>query len=1092
MHDPLVDLAEEAVTLVGDWLEEADALTTRQERNSVRQMAGVVADPVGMKFTMRFVDRVVRPENHRVAAQQLAALVAQDRLPDFLSPFDRGLLKVGARLAPRFPGVVMPLANQRMRNLIGHLVVDAEPDAMSEHFGHRKNQGFRLNVNLLGEAVLGDAEAQTRQADALRLLEQADIDYVSVKLSSIVAQLNYWDFQGCINRVTERLQPIFVKAKKTRPATFVNLDMEEYHDLELTLAVFTMLLDEPELHTLDAGVAIQAYLPDSLDALTKLEAWATQRHQRIVDGQTGGTVKVRLVKGANLAMERVDAVIHGWEQAPYRSKAETDANFKRCLDWLFQPDRLRGVKVGVATHNLFDIAFAKLLAETRGVVDRVEFEMLEGMAPTHARLVRRQQSGLLLYTPVVSAEDFDVAISYLFRRLEENAADENFLHQLLSMSSNGGSISNEAERFRVSVRDRNLVGSTPQRTQNRLVEVHEEVGEAFHNTADTDPALRANRLWARSVVAQAAVSINAPIATSSAEIDRIVGRAEAGHDHWQRRSASDRRRKLHEVANELAERRGDLAAAMVHEARKTFAQADPEVSEAIDFSRYYADRGSDLETFAAASFTPLGVVCVVPPWNFPVAIPTGGVTAALAAGNAVVFKPAPESVRCAEIVAECCWRAGIPPDVLQFVRVPEDEVGRHLIAHDGLDAVILTGAYETAELFRSWKPDQRILGETSGKNSLVITSNADVDSAVAELVASAFGHSGQKCSAASLAICVGDVYDSQRLRRQLVDAASSLRVGPSKDLATTMGPLIREPDRKLLRGLTQLDGNESWLLEPHRLGPATWTPGIRTGVQEGSWFHQTECFGPVLGLMKAETLGEAVRLQNATPFGLTGGIFSLDESEIAYWLEHVQVGNAYINRAITGAIVRRQPFGGWKRSSIGPGAKTGGPNYIQQLGSWKPLELNLNDADWLERAVRSDDDAWRTEFSTEHDPSGLFCESNRFRYRPLERVAVRVEAEARQLERDRVLRAAERCGVDVVVSDGSLESAEAFADRLAELNVERVRLLGTLHPAIRDGANNLGIHVASDPVTAEGRIELLHYLREQAISETAHRYGNLL
>ena len=146
----------------------------------------------------------------------------------------------------------------------------------------------------------------------------------------------------------------------------------------------------------------------------------------------------------------------------------------------------------------------------------------------------------------------------------------------------------------------------------------------------------------------------------------------------------------------------------------------------------------------------------------------------------------------------------------------------------------------------------------------------------------------------------------------------------------------------------------------------------------------------------------------------------------------------------------------------------------------------------MQRAVTSDDDAWRTEFSTEHDPSGLFCESNRFRYRPLERVAVRVEAEARQLERDRVLRAAERCGVDVVVSDGSLESAEAFADRLAELNVERVRLLGTVHPAIRDGANNLGIHVASDPVTAEGRIELLHYLREQAISETTHRYGNLL
>lgn len=247
-------------------------------------MAGVVADPDGMKFTMRFVDRVVRPENHRVAAQQLSALVVQDRLPDFLSPLDRTLLKVGARLAPRLPGIVMPLANQRMRNLIGHLVVDAAPDAMTEHFGHRKNQGFRLNVNLLGEAVLGDAEALARQTQALRLLEQEDIDYVSVKLSSIVAQLNYWDFEGCIDRVAERLRPIFAKAKGTSPATFVNLDMEEYHDLELTLAVFMLLLDEAELHTLDAGIAIQTYLPESLNALETLEAWAAKRYQRVIDG----------------------------------------------------------------------------------------------------------------------------------------------------------------------------------------------------------------------------------------------------------------------------------------------------------------------------------------------------------------------------------------------------------------------------------------------------------------------------------------------------------------------------------------------------------------------------------------------------------------------------------------------------------------------------------------------------------------------------------------------------------------------------------------------------------------------------------------
>ncbi len=1097
MHDPLVDLAVEAISLVDGWLAEADARQTTAERKSIRRMAGVVADPVGMNFTMRFVDRVVRPDAHRAAAQQLASLVAQGNLPDFLSRLDRGLLKVGAKLAPRLPAVVMPLADRRMRALVGHLVVDADPEAMTNHFGLRKRQGFRLNVNLLGEAVLGENEARARQAEALRLLDEPDIDYVSVKLSSIVAQLNYWDFDGCILRVAQRLRPILLKAAETTPATFVNLDMEEYHDLELTTAVFMELLDEPGLHSLDAGIAVQAYLPDSVSALEELVAWATGRAARTVDGRAGGTVKVRLVKGANLAMERVEAAIHGWEQAPYRRKAETDANYKRCLDWLFRSQRLSAVRIGVASHNLFDIAFAKLLADKRGVAERIEFEMLEGMAPTHARLIRErlaseEQSALLLYTPVVDAEDFDVAISYLFRRLEENAADENFIRQLLVMTAGGPSMRTEAERFRTSVRERWSVSSAPRRTQNRLDEVHQGPAPVFTNAADTDPALKVNRLWARSVVSQPPAPINTELTTSTAEVDRIISRAETGRERWQRLSAAQRRLQLHRVADELAAHRGDLVAAMVHEARKTVAQADPEVTEAIDFCRYYADRALDLEAFAGATFEPFGVVCVVAPWNFPVAIPTGGVTAALAAGNSVLLKPAPETVRCAEIVAQCCWAAGVGEDVLALVRVPEDDLGRCLIAHDGVDAVVLTGAYETATLFRSWRPAMQILAETSGKNAIVITSNADVDLAVADLVSSAFGHSGQKCSAASLVICVGDVYHSKRFRTQLVDAASSLHVGPATDLATTMGPLIREPDTKLLRGLTQLDGNESWLLEPRRVGPATWTPGIRIGVEQGSWFHRTECFGPVLGIMHAATLTEALHLQNGTPFGLTGGIFSLDDSEIAYWLDHLQVGNAYVNRPITGAIVRRQPFGGWKRSSVGPGVKTGGPNYVGRLGVWKPRELNLNDGDWLARARASDDEAWRNEFSIEHDPTGLFCESNRLRYRRIARVALRVESEARDVERERVLAAIQCCGVEVVVSDGSLESAEEFADRLADLNVERVRLLGSVHGAIRDRANSLGIHVAADPVTVEGRIELLHFLREQAISETTHRYGNLL
>jgi len=1089
--DPLLDIGEHAVELVETWLRKAQQAVSRSERASADRLSGLVGDSDGLHFAMRFVDRVMRPESHRAAARQLACLVKDQPLPGFLSAADRFLLRVGGRLAPMLPQVVMPLAARRMRGLVGHLVVDADPGVLASHVDARRGDGFGLNLNLLGEAVLGEAEADRRHREVLRLLDQSDVDYVSVKVSAIASQLNDWDFEGSLQRVVERLRPLFAKAALTRPATFVNLDMEEYHDLELTMNAFMAVLDEPEFHSLDAGIVLQAYLPDSFGALQALATWAAGRCNREVWGNPGGIVKIRLVKGANLAMERVDAALHGWEQAPYATKVETDANYKRCLDWLLTPERTEAIRVGIGSHNLFDVAFALLLAAERGVLDKIECEMLEGMAPAHARMVQNDADGLLLYTPAVAAADFDVAISYLFRRLEENATDENFIHRLFGMAPGSPSMQLEAARFRASLRQRWSVGAEPQRTQQRGTENRGSDGP-FANEPDTDPALAANRAWARHVTQSRPPAPRAPLTDDTAAIDTMLAAPAAGADAWRIRPAGERRAVLRSVADELARRRGDLIAAMVHEAGKTFGEADPEVSEAIDFARYYGDRALELEGVPGARFDPLGVVVVVPPWNFPVAIPTGGVTAALAAGNAVVLKPAPETPRCAEIVAECCWAAGIGEDVLRHVRVPDNDTGRHLVTHPAVGGVVLTGAFATAELFRSWRPDLRLFAETSGKNALVITPNADIDLAVADLVASAFGHSGQKCSAASLAICVGDVYDSPRLRRQLTDAVRSLKVGPATSLATTMGPTITEPAGKLLRGLTRLDDGEQWLLEPERVAPATWTPGIRAGVGAGSWFHRTECFGPVLGLMRADSLAAAVELQNATPYGLTGGIHSLDDAEVAYWLDRVEVGNAYVNRPITGAIVQRQPFGGWKRSSVGPGAKAGGPNYVAQFGTWHPTDTELDDEAWLARATQSDRAAWNSEFSQAHDPTGLYCESNTLQYRPLRRVAVRVEGDRRGAEAQRALAAASLCGVEVVLSDATTESTEDFAARLGELDLDRVRVLGPMSDELRAAARTAEIHLANDPVTSSGRIELLHYLREQTVSRTTHRYGNLL
>jgi len=1083
-------LADEAVDLVLRWLTAAAGAETAQDRRTTRRLHRLVDDPGGVGFAMQFVDRVIRPDDEAVAAGQLHELAGRGApLPRFLSPVDRVLLRAGAELAPRVPRLVMPLARRRMRQIVGHLVVDAHGAAMDAHLGQRRREGFDLNVNLLGEAVLGEREAQRRLQATLDLLAHDDVDYVSVKISGIASQLQPWAWDDSLDRICDRLRTV-LRAAAGR-GTFVNLDMEEYHDLELTMAAFRRVLDEDELLGTEVGIVLQAYLPDAFDALQRLVGWAGERADR-----GGAEIKIRLVKGANLAMERVDAAMHGWEPAPHPTKADTDAGYKRCLDWVLRPDRVRAVRIGVGSHNLFDVAWAALLARRRGVAHRVGIEMLEGMAPAQARVIRDELEQLLLYTPVVDPADFDVAIAYLFRRLEENAAPGNFLRALGDLEPGSPAFVEQAAAFRRAVERRWAVSTEPRRRVDRSGPEVPHGSAPFRNEPESDPALAGTRAWALTALARRPEPVRTPVTTDVAGVDEALARARAAQASWASRPAAQRRDVLRAVGDELARRRGDLLTVMVHEGRKTVGQADPEICEAIDFARYYADRtdlahpldgGRPALQREHARFEPLGVVAVVPPWNFPVAIPAGGMLAALAAGNAVVAKPAPEVPRCSELVVDAAHAAGVPADLLQLVRVPEDEVGRHLLT--SVDAVVLTGSTETAALFRSWSPHLPLFAETSGKNAVIVTPNADLDLAVADLVASAFGHAGQKCSAASLAILVGDVHDGPRFRRQLVDAVESLAVGPPDDPRTSMGPLIGDPNPRLARAFAELDAGESWLVAPRPLddGGELWSPGVRDGVRPGSWFHRTECFGPVLGLVRAHDLDHAIAIANDAELGLTGGIHSLDPEEVARWVDAVEVGNAYVNRGITGAIVQRQPFGGWKRSSVGPGAKAGGPGYVVQLGTWRAT-TPLDRATW----EASDARWWRDVYAAELDPTGLFCESNVQRHRPLPLVGLRIGPGADDAAVERVRSAAATCGVPLVESHHEAEDDEAFAARLGGLGVERVRVVGSVGDAVRRAAADAWVHLADAPVTADGGVELRTYLREQSVTRTLHRFGNLV
>ena len=1116
------EIANSVVDQVQQWV-----LSSSQLKSSpaAKRLSGLLQDPTGLEFAVGFVDGVIRPEDLNVAAKNLYQL--RKLTPKFLPLPLRMLLGLGANLAPLFPWLVIPIARKVLRAFVSHLVIDASASKLTRTLRKLKLDGTKLNINLLGEAVLGRKEADRRLGKVKELLERGDVDYVSVKVSATINPHSPYAFNETVDEVVERLTPLYEVAVRGGNK-FINLDMEEYHDLDMTVAVFKKILSKPEFRQLTAGIVLQAYLPDALRVMIDLQQWS---QMRVLDG--GAPIKVRVVKGANLPMEQVDAEMHGWPLATVASKAEADANYKRVLNYALTPDRVRFVKIGVAGHNLFDLAFAHLMATKRGAQSGMDVEMLLGMAQAQAEVVKRTVGDLVLYTPVVHPKEFDVAIAYLIRRLEEGASKENFLSNAFELA-NPDFFEIEKDRFLHSLELLDEIVPIPNRLQDRTQDLGFSPAEGFANAPDTDPSLEPNRKWAYEIISRAPNSeigfevVEKHRVTSSSQLEALISKAVDGGKRWGMLPHYSRASKLHEIGALFEQNRGRLIEVAMSEAGKTLDQADVEVSEAVDFAHYYAERCKELGEIDGAVHHPFRLTVITPPWNFPLAIPAGGALAALAAGSAVIFKPAGDAMRCGAVIGELIAKV-MDEDVFVPVQLEESGLGQQLISHPDVDQVILTGGYETAQLFRNFKPDLRLLAETSGKNAIIVTPSADFDLAAKDIAYSAFGHAGQKCSAASLVIMVGSVAKSERFRRQLVDAIESLKVAHPHDPNAQVGPMIAPPQGKLLEGLTQLERGESWLVQPKQLDETgkLWSPGVKVGVLPRNPSHLIEYFGPVLSIMTARNLESAIALQNAVAYGLTAGIHSLDPVEVRDWLSRVQAGNLYVNRGITGAIVERQPFGGWKRSSVGPTTKAGGPNYLLSLSSWRPKaalvegvtlteiqnavlalaassELTDGEVEALIRGAKSDLHTLQN-FFTSADPSGLTAERNVLRYFRSD-CTLRVEANASRYDSwrammtlialgsgevsafempERLKRIAQKARIRVIIED------RASFEASLQARPRRVRMVGRVSEITEHSPlANPDVAIYSDPTTEAGRIELLPYFKEQAVSVTAHRFGN--
>ena len=883
-------------------------------------------------------------------------------------------------------------ANVVRRNIVSfsHAFIAGENPAQALPALERLwREGSATTVDILGEAALSEREAQDYRDLYLDLVATLAREMarwpahngerernlprlnVSVKVSSLFSRIGPVNHEESVALVKERLRPIFRAAREAGGC--VNLDMETYGLKNITLDVFVELLEEDELRDWEgAGIALQAYLKDTHDDLQHLIAWAEARGRRIT---------VRLVKGAYWEYETVTAGQKGWPLPVYAIKAHTDWNFERCADLLLAHSA--SVTPALATHNVRTLAAAMAAAQRHGVDrDAFEFQMLYGMAEPVKRAVGRMGYAIREYAPIGALIP---GMAYLVRRLLENTSNEGFLRKAFV---------DQAQRDLLLAAPAPWPGESPPRAVQEARAVQETSAvqgiTPFANEPPLDFSRKDVRASCRAAIelvrgklgqrypavtgdrqspggherqnggekqgTATIISVNPArpeevvgevAAVSREDVEDALAAARRAQPEWGSRSANERAAFLFRAAGIARARRMELLAWQIFETGKSWAEADADVAEAIDYFEYYGREmlrlGVPLKTASVPGednryfYQPRGVALVIAPWNFPLAISAGMTAAALVAGNAVLYKPSSLSPVNGWQLFALLRDAGVPGGVLNFIPGRGEAVGGWLAEHREIDLIAFTGSrgvgLQLIERAGRTPPDarsvKRVIAEMGGKNAVIVDADADLDQAVAGVLQSAFGYQGQKCSACSRVVVLAACYE--RFLQRLTEAVKGIRVGSPEDPACFMGPLIEPKARARVERYIALAGSQGRIAARGE-APSEGCyvpPLVVTDLPPDSPVLREEIFGPLLAVIRAENMADAIAIANGSDYALTGGIFSRSPASIQKAAREFRAGNLYINRGITGAMVGRQPFGGFKMSGVG--SKAGGADYLLQF-----------------------------------------------------------------------------------------------------------------------------------------------------------------
>jgi len=888
------------------------------------------------------------------------------------------LFQLGSSVGQLAPGLVSKSVEKNIQDMARLFITGETPEDALKKLNENRKKGWAFTADLLGEATLSEAEAEDykkRYIDLINTLHNESQSWepdpildqnhlgpipqvnVSVKLSSLYSQIKVAAWDETKATLVERIKPIFRLAMEKN--IFINIDMEHYEYKNLTIDVFKDVLRDKEFATYPHwGIVIQAYLKDSYKDCEKLVNFAKER---------GAPFTIRLVKGAYWDFEVIHAKQMDWPIPVYTLKENSDYNYENCARYLL--GNYKHLNTSLGSHNIRSLAESISYAKKNNVPEKsFEIQMLYGMGDEFKTSFRNMGYRVREYATI---GDLVPGMAYLVRRLLENSSNQSFLQSKLKTETNPAELL-EAPQFKL---DDHVFAEPKQNFTNAALldftlehnrQKFQKAVETWTQKFESPHAVKAVISGVEGVGADC-VDRFAPNNTkqklysahsaTSEEVELALDVAFEHQKKWSRSPVETRALMIEKVANLIEENRYELAALQSIEVGKPWTEADGDITEAIDFCRYYAEDMRKLSKPFKIGHTPgeenlyhyraRGVIAVIAPWNFPLAIICGMAVSALVTGNAVLMKPAEQSVLTARKLFDIILKAGVPKEICHFLPGLGEQVGAQIVESPKTSVISFTGSKEVglqiigkaSQVQKGQHHVKKAIVEMGGKNALIIDSDADLDQAVAAVLYSAFAFSGQKCSALSRAVVVEGIYS--KFCERLKAAVESLHTGDSTNPKFYLGPVVDQTSYERIQEIIRVNKDKLTFakgVNEAREGNFI-APHVFFDVDPNSDLAQEEIFGPVLSVIKAADFDEALKIANGTKYALTAGIFSRMPSHIERAREEIECGNLYINRNITGAMVNRHPFGGYRLSGLG--SKTGGPDYLKNFMEPRVMTENL-------------------------------------------------------------------------------------------------------------------------------------------------------